>query len=134
VLPDGSTIVDVKYPFRPKSNRHLSPGQFWAVPLSDGRFACGRVMDPTSPIAPRAMFVAGLMDWVGDAAPTEQDLVGRRVLAQGHAHIKAITELGGEVLGCRELESDGLRVDPADDSMSTWGFNYLARLAEHRLP
>lgn len=123
----------VEYPFRPRSNRHLRAGQFWAVPLSDDRFACGRVMDPTSRIAPRVMFGAGLMDWVGDAAPTEDDLVRRPVLAQGHAHIKAITEIGGQVLGCRALDADGLRVDPVDDSMSTWGFEYIARLAEHRL-
>ena len=124
---------EVEYPFRPKSNRYLKAGQFWAVPLSDGRFACGRVMDPTSQISPRVMFVAGLMDWVGDTAPTEQNLVGRRVLAQGHAHIKTITEIGGQVLGCRALDMDGLQVEPVDDSMSTWGFQYIALLAEHRL-
>lgn len=98
-----SVVDDVEYPFRPKSNPHLRAGQFWAVPLSNGRFACGRVMDPTSRIAPRVMFIAGLMDWVGDAAPTEQDLVGRRVLAQGQAHIKTITETGGQVLAAGRL-------------------------------
>jgi hypothetical protein len=35
---------DPSYPFTPKWNRYLLPGQFWAVPLSDGRFGCGRVM------------------------------------------------------------------------------------------
>ena len=33
-----------EYPFEPKSNAHLLPGQFWGVPLSDGRWACGRVL------------------------------------------------------------------------------------------
>lgn len=32
------------YPFEPKSNAYLLPGQFWGVPLSDGRWACGRVL------------------------------------------------------------------------------------------
>ena len=27
------------YPFVPKSNVQLAPGQFWSIPLSDGRFA-----------------------------------------------------------------------------------------------
>jgi hypothetical protein len=27
------------YPFEPKSNTWLEPGQFWGVPLSDGRYA-----------------------------------------------------------------------------------------------
>ena len=32
------------YPFEPKLNKHLRPGQFWAILLADGRFAAGRVM------------------------------------------------------------------------------------------
>lgn len=31
-------------PCAPRSNVHLRPGQYWALPLSDGRFGCGRVM------------------------------------------------------------------------------------------
>ena len=61
------------YPFVPKSNAYLRAGQFWAVPLSDGRFGCGRVLDvPKSgdlhvPANSR-MFLAGLLDWVGSRA------------------------------------------------------------------
>ncbi|HZP14788.1 MAG TPA: hypothetical protein VFA96_03115 [Nocardioides sp.] len=33
-----------EYPFEPKSNTYLVSGQFWGVPLSDGRWACGRVL------------------------------------------------------------------------------------------
>ncbi|WP_242624328.1 Mu transposase C-terminal domain-containing protein [Micromonospora kangleipakensis] len=33
-----------RYPFAPRSNRHLRAGQYWALPLRNGRFACGRVM------------------------------------------------------------------------------------------
>ncbi|WP_104434997.1 Imm26 family immunity protein [Kineococcus xinjiangensis] len=32
------------YPFQPRSTSYLQPGDFWAVPLSDSRFACGRVL------------------------------------------------------------------------------------------
>ncbi|EMM74367.1 hypothetical protein LEP1GSC038_4747 [Leptospira weilii str. 2006001855] len=28
--------ISVKYPFVPKSNRSLIPGQFWAIPLYNG--------------------------------------------------------------------------------------------------
>jgi hypothetical protein len=31
-----------EYPFEPKSNAYLLPGQFWGVPLSDRGWACGR--------------------------------------------------------------------------------------------
>ena len=32
------------YPLTPKTNAHLIPGQFWSIPLADGRFGCGRVL------------------------------------------------------------------------------------------
>ena len=32
------------YPLAPKTNAQLSPGQFWSIPLGDGRFGCGRVL------------------------------------------------------------------------------------------
>ena len=76
------------YPFVPKSNRWLEAGQFWAVPLSDGRFACGRVLDVPReldlhvPVA-RTMFLAGLLDWVGDTPPTAAAIAGAGLLAHG---------------------------------------------------
>lgn len=36
---------EIRYPFVPKSNRFLAAGQYWALPLSNGQFGCGRVMD-----------------------------------------------------------------------------------------
>lgn len=106
------------YPFVPKSNRHLEAGQYWAVPLDDGRFACGRVMAATSAVSPRMSFIAGLMDWVGPVPPTAESIAGHDVLEQGSAHIKTITQTGGEVLGCRSLDEDRLAADP--DPGSTW--------------
>ena len=62
------------YPFAPKSSSYLEAGQFWAIPLTDGRFGCGRVLDvPREPdpniLVGRRAFLAGLMDWVGTAEP-----------------------------------------------------------------
>jgi hypothetical protein len=71
------------------------------------------------------------MDWVGQEPPTAEALGGRRVLHQGHAHIKTILHTGGEVLGCRDLDEDGLLADP--DPESTWGFMFIERLAERAL-
>jgi hypothetical protein len=78
-------------------------------------------------------------------------------LAQGFAHIKAITTTGGEVLGQRDLEADDivpaawrshegggtiwvyegsrrLRAATAADGdlpvISTWGYSVIVRLAE----
>lgn len=36
----------ITYPFEPKSIAYLRAGQFWAVPLSDGRFGCGCCVRP----------------------------------------------------------------------------------------
>jgi hypothetical protein len=153
------------YPFVPRSTAYLEPGQFWAVPLSDGRFACGRVLAVLPRDADifvgggRRLFFAGLMDCVGAAPPTSDDLAGARLIAQGSAHVRTTRETGGAVLGWRALEADGVvglravshgaggtvylyegarRLRPATDDerrelpvLSTWGFKVIERLAEH---
>jgi hypothetical protein len=97
------------YPLVPMSNRQLRPGQFWAIPLSDGRFSAGRVMAvPAFGPGDRTGVVVGLMDWVGDGPPTSEDLAGRPVLVQAKARCEAITMTGGAVLGIRPLDLDGL--------------------------
>jgi hypothetical protein len=101
------------YPFEPKSNAHLVPGQFWGVPLSDGRWACGRVIavkaesDAHFPGNSRT-FLAALMDWAGDEPPTAERIAGGRVAAQGWAHVKTIQLNGRLILGCRDLRLDGI--------------------------
>ena len=150
------------YPFEPRSNARLEPGQLWSVPLPDGRFACGRVLavprepDPAYPVNTRA-FLAGLMRWVDSQPPTPERIAGAPLLAQGFAHVLAIQESGGSILGIRPLEADGLRpflwrspaaaaaqswvyegarrlrVATADDAalpvIVAWGFRYISHLA-----
>ena len=71
------------YPFAPKSNKHLHAGQFWAIPLGDGRFAAGRIMAvPAFGEKDTRGFVAGLMDWIGSAAPDADAFAGRAVVDQ----------------------------------------------------
>jgi hypothetical protein len=97
------------------------------------------------------MFLCGLMDWEGKERPTDQAFEGSRVLAVGRAHIRTIQETGGEILGLRPLEADGIelglfqeggwvtdggdplrRVTPNDHLpvLGTWGFNVIRVLAE----
>jgi hypothetical protein len=99
-------------------------GQFWAVPLSDGRYGCGYVvaLDPSR----RKMFVAGLTDWFGDSPPTSSQLLGHRVIEHAGAHLKTITEHGREILGCCQTPLE-VRADPRDH---TWGYNVIRILAE----
>ena len=109
-----TSVADVPdYPFEPRSNATLRPGQFWAVPLSDGRSACGRVLaipppgDPHLPANTRS-FLAGLMDWTGTEPPTSEQLAGSQVIDQGMAHVRTIGETGGMLLGCRNLMLDAI--------------------------
>lgn len=120
------------YPFVPASNAHLAPGQFWSVPLSDGRFGCGRVLriDRNKAYGSRTTFVGALLDWVGDAPPTSESIAGAPVLAVGSAHVRVIAAHGGAVLGERPLEADGI-VPPATVS-TYWGQSYPASRLERR--
>src|SRR5688572_3200812 len=98
------------YPFVPKSTAFLRPGQFWAIPLRDGRFACGRVMQLhyVDGVLQRRGFLAGLMDWCGKEPPSFENIAGKSIVEEGNAHIKTITENRGEILGLRPLELDGI--------------------------
>lgn len=126
----------VRYPFTPKSNRYLRPGQFWAVPLSDGRYAAGRVMAvPAFGLTDRTGFVAGLMDWHGDAPPAATDLAGCGVLAQAKTNYRAISRTGGAVLGERDLALDHLTpIDPHAFGVGVthhvWGWATICARAE----
>jgi hypothetical protein len=153
-------MAATSYPFVPKSAVSLSAGEIWAIPLRDGSFGCGRVLQPAVQRqgASRVIFLAGLMDWHEDVAPTESTIAGAKCLAQGKAHVKCIRETGGSVLGLRSLELE--RVKPAiflsglgepsgivmrglehvrkatifdrlKPQLTLWGFAYIRALAEH---
>lgn len=89
-------------------------GQFWGVPLSDGHWACGRVLaikkdsDQYFPGNSR-IFLAALMDWESDDPPTSDAIAGSSVIAQGWAHVVTIQKHGRLVLGQRDLALDDIR-------------------------
>jgi hypothetical protein len=131
-----SSVPD--YPFTPKSNRYLRPGQYWAIPLSDGRFACGRVMAvPGFGPKDRTGFFAGLMDWVVAEPPTHDSLAGCRVVLQAKTDFRAIANTGGAVLGLRPLELDGLLAEIPGYAVGAvhrvWGWQTIANHAEDLL-
>ena len=138
----------------------MKPGQFWPIRLSDGRFACGRVLQIARDHgeASTKMFLAGLMDWASTVEPNSGDLAGSQILTSGSAHIKTITNSGACITGFRELAADGLTIplslshvigsdcylkrgydilelaSEEDRSelqpFSTWGYNFINLLAE----
>lgn len=154
-------VKNTVYPFEPRSAANLLPGQFWAVRLSNGSFACGRVIQltPSGALGSRVTFLAGLMDWHGIEPPTAESIAGSQCIAQGQAHVKTIRENGRLILGFRGLECDGItpwefrgahgwmnscvqlglikvRLQTPDDErlpvISTWGSGVILRLANER--
>jgi len=102
------------FPFEAKSTRYLLPGDFWAIPLRDRSFACGRVIqlqEREDGSLDSRLFLAGLLDWVGDMPPTSATIVGCLTVIQGQAHVRTIQTSGGVILGHRPLADDG--IEPA---------------------
>ncbi len=108
-----------EFPFFPKSNAKLVPGDFWAVPLNSGRLACGQVLElpPKCEPGSKVSFLAGLLDWVGSELPTFESIAGAKLIQQGDAHIKTITENDGLILGNRPLELDNIEPFICRDSV-----------------
>jgi len=82
----------------------------------------------------RTGLVVGLMDWVGPEQPTSDDLAGRSVLQQAKSFFEAIANTGGQVLGERPLEWDGLvAIDPNASGVGTthrvWGWRVISKYA-----
>ena len=120
------------YPFRPKSTARMKPGQYWTFRLRDGGFACGVVIAllRKGEAVDRRMFLAGLLDWTSSAPPTRPEIEGRGLRERGYAHIKAITQNGGDILGEVTPSWDyPAEVEPTD-SISTWGFGVIRAYGE----
>jgi hypothetical protein len=96
--------MPASYPYVPRSNARLLPGELWSIPLSSGRFACGVVLavphepNPDFVVNARA-FLGGLLEWEGGEPPSAALVAGAALAAQGFVHIKTITETGGEIIG-----------------------------------
>ncbi len=105
-----SQSMPEKYPFTPKSSHRLEPGDFWSIPLSNGKYSCGRVVErmPKGMAGAGVGFLGGVLDWCGAIPPTNESIAGAAFLSQGIMHIKAIITTGGVILGNRSLVLDQL--------------------------
>ena len=120
------------YPLVPKTTAHLRPGQFWSIPMADGRFGCGRVLrvDLDRPTGGRTRFIAAILDWVGDSPPSSASIAGSPVLSVGNAHVRIIAFGGGAILGERPLAADG--IEPPATVDSYWGDGFGVMRVERR--
>ncbi|MFK7885243.1 MAG: hypothetical protein AB8G16_00130 [Gammaproteobacteria bacterium] len=129
------------YPFVPKTTKYLRPGQFWDIPLTNGLYACGRVLQLKYENGSRntRQFLAALMDWCGAEPPSTDELAGAGILASGQTHVKTIAHSGSEILGLRELEADKIHIPLSLDAAGGQhcrvrrGFELLAPATQKQL-
>jgi hypothetical protein len=123
--------MSIEFPLKPKSTSHIEQGQFWAVPFENGGFACGVVLAKVSNQGKTdtRIFLAGLLDWFGNSQPTIKEIECAQVVETGFAHIKSITEGGGEIIGAGYQVLSTPREIENTDSFSTWGYNFISKLA-----
>ena len=126
----------MKYPFTPKSTSYIEPGQFWSIPLSNGKYACGVVISKLADLhegkVETRSFLAALIDWSGDQPPTGKDIENSIAVKVGAAHIKAICTTGGEIIGKSSFGFLGENPRRYSDDVITMGYSVLKNLAEKR--
>jgi hypothetical protein len=120
------------YPFPPKSTSRLKAGQYWTIALRNGRFAAGVVvaLRRNEGSLDRRTFLAGLIDWSGESPVMPKDIEGQVIRERGFAHVKTITENGGEIVDeinpCWGFPEE----IPPTDLISTWGYGVIRVYAE----
>ena len=122
----------MKYPFQPKSTAYLEPGQFWAIPLDDGKYACGIVLARLKyqGKVDARLFLAGLLDWFGKDEPLPENLEKSKILKRGAAHIKTILMTGGEIIGKTENPFVSSGTIEMTDDIVRMGYQVLKVVAE----
>ena len=119
------------YPFKPKSTASLLRGQYWAIPLSNGKYCCGIVLHllMSGNKKEQRIFHAGLLNWVGTKPPTENEINECKVLENGAAHIKSTIEVANEITGKINLAPEDETIEYTD-KIHTWGYNFINELGE----
>ncbi|MAB42076.1 MAG: hypothetical protein CMK77_07305 [Pseudomonadales bacterium] len=98
------------YPITPTKVSEIKEGEYFYIPLIDGRFACGRIlMIEKKNDRKTKLFLAGLHDWSGKELPSNDDIHERPIIEQGVMHINSIGHVGGEIIGFKPLQDDGLK-------------------------
>lgn len=126
----------MNYPFEPRTTAYLESGQYWAIPLSNGRYACGVVIAKLADMHDgkirQRTFLGALIDWVGDEPPDEESIRNASVLKSGEAHLKAIHTTGGTILGKSSILCLGENPRVKTDDVVTMGYGVLKKVAESK--
>ncbi len=124
------------YPFQPKSTASMHAGQYWPIKLNSGKYACGVVISLIQNEAGKKdsrSFLAGLLDWEGNAIPTPNAISNAKILKKGFAHIKTISESQAEIIGFVEPLWGYPEIMEETDEITTWGYNVINIVANKLL-
>ncbi len=108
----------VEYPLVPDSEDQLQAGQFWSIPLRNGSYGCGVVveLDKKSGVA---FFHGVLLDWRDSTPPTQAVVISStEILAKSFCGAAAITVGGGRIEGRVEVERLAIELPEEIDSVA----------------
>lgn len=123
------------FPFSPRSTASLEVGDLIAVPCEPSGWACLQVVDVQrrGPGA-RTSFVAGVLPWHGDTAPTRTDVAGLAATEHGLVRIELFTDGGLQVVDQADVAEAGLASNYRDVGVGTvhkvWGWKTAIRRAQ----
>jgi hypothetical protein len=122
----------MEYPFTPKSTSYLEQGQYWPIPLNNGKYACGVVLaklEENGKTETRS-FYAGLLDWCDSIPPHPDAISNAKVLKKGALHVKAISKAGSQIEGRALLNFLPSSPVAYTDDIITMGYSVPSVLAE----
>jgi Immunity protein 26 len=98
------------YPSIPTKASEIKEGEFYYIPLSNGNFACGRILQIEIKSGRKTKSIlVGLHDWTGQNHPTKEDIHMCPILEQGVIHLSSINHVGGMIIGYKALGEDNLK-------------------------
>lgn len=125
------------FPLSPRSTSQLEAGDIIAVPREPTGWACLVVVEVQrrGPGA-RSTFIAGVVDWLGESPPREQDVAELPVVAQGLTRMEIFTEGGLAVVGnlrpvTTQFDSN-YRDFHVGNTHRVWGWRTAIRQAQTR--
>ena len=101
------------YPHIPMKASVIKEGEFYYIPLSNGYFACGLLLEVEKKSGRKTMTIlVGLHDWTGQELQTKEDIYNFPIIEQGVMQINLIAHVGGEVIGFKPFNDDNLKPLP----------------------
>jgi hypothetical protein len=126
------TTFQQLYPFIPRSTTRLHRGQFWPILLASGQYGAACVVGERVDGGAKnsRLFIAGVLQWIGDSPPSAESLSQIKIYKYGFLHIKSIKESGLPISGEANIDFADAPHFAASLELSTWGYLFPVLLCE----